>query len=481
MRHTVRPSIAYVSAQLPSYLAAEHRVVERSIAALQSQAAALGFDLVHAWQPVSTRAEAEAVAAEATAGGVDMVLLQCSSFAMGDVVAPFGRGPYRLGLWAVEEPQRSGPIPLNGFVAMHLHAGILTTAAEGPRRPYKWFFGLGDHPWFAPRLAVTVAALRATRALRGARIGFVGGVAPSFWSLAVDERTLRRRLGAEVITRDLGDVVERARAADERDVDRTLAAMRDAVRGVSAPDDDLRCSAAVYLALRDLAIEDGCDALAVSDWPQFQEALGIHPGAAFSWLDEADGVPVAAEGDVLGALTMRFANVLAQGPAMLLDMNDVDLEADAIMMWHCGGSPLAFADDDGARWDVHTTLGRKQPGAVPRGAVADLRFRHGPTTMLRLRDDGGELFVMGAEVVPHPTPGFDGSRGWVGRFADADGRRSAADVVQTVLTHGVEHHLVLADGAVAPAAREAAAWLGMSLTPTVTYRDELATPREVGP
>jgi len=476
MRQPVRPSIAYVSAQLPSYLAAEHRVVERSTEALREHAVTLGFELLADWPEVTSRAEAEDVAAAAAAAGADMVLVQCSSFAMGDVVAPFAAQPYRLGLWAVEEPVRQGPIPLNGFVAMHLHAGILSGSTAGSPRPYKWFFGLGDHPWFAPRLAVSVAALRAVKALSGARVGFVGGVAPSFWSLAADERALRRRHGIEVIARDLDDVIARARAGDDTAVERVLADMRAAVRGVSAPEDDLRSSAAVYLALRAIAVADGCDALAVSDWPGFQQALGIHPGAAFSWLDEVDGVPVAAEGDVLGALTMRFANALADGPAMLLDMNDVDLAADSIMMWHCGGSPLGFADANGARWDVHTTLGRKQPGATPRGVVADLRFRHGPVALVRLRDDGAELFAMDAEVVPHPAPGFDGSRGWVGRFRDASCRRSAADVVQTVMSHGVEHHLILADGAVAPAAREAAAWLGMRLTATVPYADELVVP-----
>ncbi len=478
MRQPLRPTIAYVSAHLPSYLAAEHRVVERSIEALREHAATLDFELLSDWPPITSRAEAEAVAVEAAEAGADMALVQCSSFAMGDVIAPFAARPYRLGLWAVEEPERQGPIPLNGFVAMHLHAGILRSSAVDAPRPYKWFFGLADHPWFGPRLAVSVAALRAVKALSGARVGFIGGVAPSFWSLAVDERVLRRRHGVEVIARDLNDVIARARATDDAAVERVLADMRAAVRGVSAPEDDLRTSAAVYLALRSIAAEDACDALAVSDWPGFQEALGFHPGAAFSWLDEVDGVPVAAEGDVLGALTMRFANALADGPAMLLDMNDVDLAADAIMMWHCGGSPLGFADADGARWDVHTTLGRKQPGAAPRGVVADLRFRHGPVALVRVRDDGAELFAMGAEVVPHPTAGFDGSRGWVGRFRDARGPCSAADVVQTVMSHGVEHHLILADGAVAPAAREAAAWLEMRLTATVPYSDELVVPSE---
>jgi len=49
MRQRVRPSIAFVSAQRESYLAAEHRVVERSLEALPQQASVLGFEVVHAW------------------------------------------------------------------------------------------------------------------------------------------------------------------------------------------------------------------------------------------------------------------------------------------------------------------------------------------------------------------------------------------------------------------------------------------------
>jgi len=58
----VRPPIAFVSAQLPSHPSAEHPVVECSLEALQQQAAVPGFDIVHAWQLVSFRAEAGAAA-----------------------------------------------------------------------------------------------------------------------------------------------------------------------------------------------------------------------------------------------------------------------------------------------------------------------------------------------------------------------------------------------------------------------------------
>jgi len=469
-----RLSIAYVSAQLPSYLASEHEVVLRSLAALRALAAELDVDLVDDLPVVTDRRDAERAADAAAAAGADLVLLQCSTFAMGDVVLPFVDRPFRLGLWAADEPVRSGPIPLNAFVAMHLHAGVVRALGPAPRARAKWFVGLGDHPWFAPRLRATVAALRGVHAVSGARIGLVGGVAPTFFNVASDAGALRARFGVEVVDHEVREVVAAARAQPPAEVDALVAELRAAARGrVEVDAGDLRGSAAVALALRGLAARAGYRALAVSDWPVFQAELGLHPGMAFSWLDEADGLPIASEGDVLGALSMLLARGLSGAGAMLLDMNDVDLDADALLMWHCGGSPLNFADGEGVRWTNHTTLGRKTPGARPRGAVADLRFRHGPATVLRLGRDGRELFAVDAEVVAHPTAGFDGSRGWLSGFRDPDGPRTVGDVVATVVGGGVEHHFALAEGHVAGPAREAAAWLGVGLTPWIPYRDHL--------
>jgi hypothetical protein len=258
------------------------------------------------------------------------------------------------------------------------------------------------------------------------------------------------------------------------------------VRGVSVAPDDVTASVRVALALRAIAREGRYDALALRDWPEFQEVLGLHPGMACSWVDEVDGVPVAAEGDVLGALGMLVGRALAspaphEVPAMLLDVNEIDLESDALLMWHCGGSPLGIADEWGARWVDHSTLGRKAPGAGPRGAVADLRFRRGDVTLLRLRNDGSELFALDASVIPHASSGFSGSRGWVGSFRADSGPCSALDVLHTLFVHGVEHHIVLAPGRHAAAARELAGWRRMRLTPLTPYRDELVIPEEGDP
>jgi L-fucose isomerase-like protein len=267
--------------------------------------------------------------------------------------------------------------------------------------------------------------------------------------------------------------------ADRDRMARALADVTAAAGGrVELPDADLRANVAVYLALADLARAGGYDALAVRDWPEFQARMGLHPGLAFSWLDEAHGIPVAAEGDVGGALSLLAARAAAwpapglERPpgATLLDVNDVDLDQDALLTWHCGGGPLDLADADGVRWTEHTTLSR---GGGPRmGAVADLRFRLGPVTVLRVGRDGAAWFAVDADVVASPHPGFDGSRGWLGRFRGPDGPVAVGDVVQTLLHEGIEHHLAVVAGHHAASLRAAAAWMGAGIVRPRRYRPE---------
>lgn len=484
--------VAYAPGGLPSYEAADHAVIERSQRTLEERVIARGGRLVALESPMVDRVDAERAAADLAAQGVDLVVLQSAAFTMGDVVVPFVEAGLRLCLWAPDEPRRHGPIPLNGFVAMHLHAGVLRTALADRAGPFGWCFGDAGHPWFEERLALVLDAVRITRRLARARVALVGGVAPTFLNVAADAGAVARRTGARVVEEDLGAVIDAAIAwRDHTTTDgtasdgraermaRALADVTAAARGrVDLPDADLRANVAVYLALADLARAGGYDALAVRDWPEFQARMGLHPGLAFSWLDEAHGVPMAAEGDVGGALSMLALRAaawpapgVARAPgATLLDVNDVDVDRDALLTWHCGGGPLDLADDDGVRWTEHTTLSR---GGGPRmGAVADLRFRLGPVTVLRVGRDGAAWFALDADVVDTPHAGFDGSRGWLGRFRGADGPLAVGDVVQTLLQQGVEHHLAVVTGHHAASLRAAATWMGATLVRPRRYRPE---------
>ena len=388
----IKPKIAYVGAHLESYLARESGVFSASAAGLQRLADSLGFELVVS-APIVTADEAAATAKALQDQGVDFVLLQSSSFAMGDVVAPFAQSPMLLGLWAPSEPTHAGPPLLGNYVSMNLNAGIMTRYLR-PRRPFKWFFGTTDHAWFAPRLAVTVQALRATKAMASARVGVIGGLAPTFFNLLCDERRVHERIGTRFHEHEMAELLDCQALASDAEVAAVVAAMhRHAGGRVEVSTRDMEVSARLYIGMRDMAQKQGYAALAVSDWPRLQDTLQIHPGLAFSWLNEVDGIPVAAEGDRLGATSMLLLDAVSGTNSSLLDMIDVDLPTDAALMWHMGGSPLALAGPGGVSVKNHPTLGRKAPGGVRAGAIADFVFAPGPCTITRIAGDAQRMLV----------------------------------------------------------------------------------------
>lgn len=464
-------TIALLKASLPSYFPDRHRVWDRAEAALAALCDAEGARLVVLPGIPQDGRETVAALARAEAEGADFVLCLHGGFTMGDVSRAIAASRFRAGFWSVPEPVRTGDVQLNNFVSLNMSLSIARTVRDLRERPVRWYHGAPEDPALLRRLSHTLRALRAAKALDGARIGVVGGLAMTFYNMEVATGPLRARLGVEVAHHDIHELTGRMKGQDPSRIAAEVEAMTRAapVRGVSEA--QMRLTAACALALRDMG--SGYDALAVSDWPALQTDPGMHPGAAFSWLETAHDLPVASEGDVLGAVTQIAARSLAGRTGALLDMTEPDLDADRLLVWHGGGGPLHLADRNGAAWINHPMIGRADPSGPRFGAIADFVFAPGPVTLLRVSREGRALFAMGGTVVPRDPSGFAGCRGWLADMSVAGEPATTADVVATVMAHGIEHHFVLVPGDHAPAALEFAAWTGMQPLRRRPFRDHL--------
>ena len=464
-------TLALLRASLPSYFPERHGVWDRAEAMLATLCARLGVRLVVLPGVPQNAAETARALDGAAAEGADFVLCLHGGFTMGDVALTLAASPFRAGFWSVPEPVRTGDVQLNNFVSLNMSLSIARGVRDLRARPVQWYHGAPEDEGLQGRLAHTLRALAAAKALQGARIGVIGGLAMTFYNMEVSTGALRARLGVAVAHRDIHDLTGRMAAQPTGRIMAEVTAMVVAapVRGVS--DGQMRLAAACALSLRDMAA--GHAALAVSDWPALQVDPGMHPGAAFSWLETADAFPVASEGDVLGAVTQIVARSLAGTTGALLDLTEPDFAADRLLVWHGGGGPLHLADGGGAAWINHPMIGRADPDAFRLGAIADFVLAPGPVTLLRVSRDGGALFVMTADVVAQAPSGFDGCRGWLAHMAVAGEAAHVRDVVATIMAHGIEHHFVLIPGDHSAAAMEFAAWTGMALLTLRRFRDHL--------
>lgn len=459
-------TIGLINTSLPSYFPQQHGVFDAARQMLDRVAKRSGHAIVEASFIPMDAVQARAAMAEVKAAGADFILLLHGGFTMGDVVREIAKDTLPLGVWATPEPTLTGDVQLNNFVSLNMSMSIARGVRDLARNPVQWYLGAPDDADLTARLDQTLRALSARKALNGARIAVVGGLAPTFYNMEVSSDTLMRSLGVWVEHVDMHTMTDLMSAQSAQDVAAELAEMAQAaqVKGVSDAQMDLTVRA--VLALRAIAADGGYDALAVSDWPALQANPGMHPGAAFTWLEEKDRLPVASEGDVLGAVTQLAVKALTGRLGCLLDMTSPDFTADQILMWHGGGGPLYMAKDRPA-WINHPMIGRGTQEGPVFGAIADYEFAHGPVTVVRVARHGTAQFVVEGDVGEGPAAGFIGCRGWIGSFSSSTGPCSAKDVVTTVMEQGLEHHFVLVPGHEADVFAEFAGWCGLQPLPVI--------------
>ncbi len=467
-------TIALIRTSLPHYFPQRHGVFEAAETALAALCEAEGATLFVAPDiPMDARQTQTALDA-CQAAGADFVLVLHGGFSMGDVARAVAAAPVRAGFWSTPEPVREDDIQLNNFVSLNMSLSIARRVRDLRTHPVQWYHGAPGAPAITARLRTTVRAIAAAKALDRARIGVVGGLAMTFYNMEVSTNALRARLGVEVANHDMHELTGRMAAQDAARVAAEVAAMLAATPADGISDAQMAITAQAALALRDIATQNNYAALAVSDWPALQEDPGMHPGAAFTWVEETDALPVASEGDVLGAITQLVAKSVSGRVGYLLDMTEPDLDAGQLLVWHGGGGPLYLADDNGARWINHPMIGRGTEAGPIYGAIADLVFRDGPATLFRVARDGSALFELTAQIRGRAPSGFTGCRGWLEDFTIAGEPASLEDTVATVMAHGLEHHFVLIPDHEAAVLQEFASWTAMTPLTRRPMRDHLA-------
>ncbi|MCX7707868.1 MAG: fucose isomerase, partial [Anaerolineae bacterium] len=338
-------------------------------------------------------------------------------------------------LWAVPEERTGGRLRLNSFCGINLAGHSLRRA--GFRFHYV-YAAPGDPA--ALRKTLTLArAGRVARLLKETRIGRFGRNPDGFEPCTYDGDALATMLGVQVEQRELAEVFSSAQAAARAGVDPVLAELRTKVAGLDALDQAaLRKTLGSYLTLRRLAGENGYAGLAVRCWPEFFTELGCAACGAMSLLSD-EGTPCSCEADVNGTITQLILQWLSGGPAFGTDMVGFDIERDQAVLWHCGLAPLTMADPEfQPRGTIHSN--RKLP------LLMEFPLKPGRVTIARLTQSGTgayRLVVGGGEMLRAPLS-FSGTSG-VLRFD-----RPARDVLDTVMTEGLDHHISLTYGDFVP-------------------------------
>jgi len=434
----------------------------------------LPFELIPFSGEVKSRQVAEEAASSFAEQGVDLVLFQCQGFsADGETIVPFTEIGARLAIWAIPEPAREGPLPLNSLTGFNLFSSVVGSYLREKNISVKWFYGDAHDDLFLNRFEVTVRALAAVKDISTAKVALVGGIAPGFVNLSFSQERIKRQLGARIDEIDIKEVFDRAQGYTSEVTEALASDILKKATSSTAPAESVSKSARVIMALQDTLAKGGYDALAVSCWPAFGKEMGIFPCLAFGWLNDM-GVIVSCEGDVMGALSMLALGRAADDRAMLMDLVEVDTTENAVVWWHCGVGLPSYADAEGLRLITYPSY--VPPGAEPRpmpGAAVDMYFRPQPATVLRLTNDGSQALIVSADIIEGPDRAHTGVRGWFGNLSLAGEPVTPLEMLDAVVRYGVEHHYAIVRGSVAEAMIEFAHWMGIEVITKKPYTNYL--------
>ena len=466
-------TIGLIRASLPSYFPEKYDVWSRAETALSKLCEEESVTLYVAPDIPMDARDTQNALDKCAAAGADFILCLHGGFSMGDVARTIAAAPVKAGFWSVPEPVRTGDIQLNNFVSLNMSLSIARQVRNLKDHPVQWYHGAPESAALVSKLRTTIKALNAVKQLSQSRIGVIGGLAMTFYNMEVSSSALRSRIGVEVANHDMHELTQRMDSIEQSRIDKELANMNAAASVEGVSESQMALQSKAVLAMQDISKENDYAALAVSDWPALQDYPGMHPGAAFTWLEEKYNLPVASEGDILGAVTQLVAQSISGKVGYLLDMTEPDLDAGQLLVWHGGGGPLYHADSKGARWINHPMIGRGTEQGPIYGAIADLVFKDGPVSVFRVARDAGALFQMNSTVSGRDPSGFDGVRGWLDQFSMQGESLTLEDVVNTVMVHGLEHHFILVPGDISAVLAEFGSWSGMKTLSACAVKDGL--------
>lgn len=355
--------------------------------------------------------------------------------------------------WSFPEDRTGGRLRLNSLCGINLAAyalvrdghvpAFLYRRADDPTAPEELRNLIeAPVPSAAPAPAASAElssvahsqAAAVAQSLDGLAAGVIGAHPDGFDPCAYDTEKVKTLTGVNMQRVELPELFNAADAAEPATVQ---AARSRASESLGSLDDldqaALEKSLRLYCGLRELATANNWSAFSTRCWPECFTEYGGAACAPQGMLTN-DGIPGGCEADAYGSLTSLALREIAGEPPFVADLVDIDVAADTAVFWHCGVAPMHMADPEAAAGPtVHSN--RRKP------LLHEFPLKPGRVTIARLSQAGGDhkLIVGGGEMLRAPLP-FSGTAGVV-RFD-----RSAADVLNTIMAEGLEHHYGIAYG-----------------------------------
>jgi L-fucose isomerase-like protein len=263
---------------------------------------------------------------------------------------------------------------------------------------------------FAEGFSRFLATANIVKEFRRIRILQIDTRPADFWTMMCNEGELLELFDIQIFPLNMLDLVARVKkltASPDAGVKETAEYIRENME-VRVEDEHVVQIAALKTAMRHFADENGCGAIAIQCWDALQDALRLMPCCANALLTQ-EGLPVACETDIHGAVTSVMAQAAAMGaaPSFFADWSVRHPDnPNGELLQHCGPWPISLAKGK-AKLDRPFAFDSHCPGAV----VAEIRG--GELSVFRFDGDNGEYGMLMGNAKGIEGPKTQGTYLWI--------------------------------------------------------------------
>lgn len=302
---------------------------------------------------------------------------------------------------------------------------------------------------------------------RGLRIAQIDTRPKTFMSVMINETELLEKFGIQIIPCSLVNITDAAlkMVAEESDkLDAEIEEYKKQVCCSGITQDQLRNIMALKHAIKDYAVREGCDAVAMHCWHEVEARLGISPCASMGMVS-SEGIPVTCETDIHGAISAVIAGAATMGESSVL-FPDITIRHpdndNAELIWHCGPFPMSEkkCGAPAKLSDEHYNFNDGCPGC------GEFQMRDGDITLVRFDGAKGEYGILMAEGSTVEGPHTRGTY----LYAEFE---NWPKLEYTIANSYYCHHAAVVYGKVAPVLYEAAKYLKVKTDPVGPSKEEI--------
>ena len=419
------PRIGFVSCLHPIYnLPSARQHCDSAISGLRSA----GCD-VKAPEIVRDPRDVPVIVEELKRAEVDLLLFFFCTWVAEEITLSIARElkDTPLLLWALPHFDLSIPMPSP-------ITGITATGSNLQRSGRSFLHRIGavtpDQIQAVVRTARNASVLKK---LQQAKFGVFGSSCPGMIDTVCDDALLRKHLGIRTIRCEIEDML-RARDSSSKAEALELASQFNSRVRSEVPLEAIAEQCRMLLGMKSLIREHQLNGFAVRCWPELRDQHKTTICLALAELAES-GIVSSCEADLTALATSFILTSLSGEPSCTLEITAYLEEQKALQLAHCGVAPISLASAP----DHVVMRSHMRTGA---GALMEFGLKPGKATvakLLRPFESGMKIFAARGEVIAS-DPEIRGT------VATVRVEPSPAQFVDSMLCHGVEHHLVIAYG-----------------------------------